>query len=187
MNISLVKPFSIGNVIFKNYTQLLIDEKKQVLEFRNHFLVREMMHNKEEIKLSDHLCFINKLSSDEKNCYWVVIRKNKLVGSVYLNEINCKEKSAFWGIFLHPNYIGTGIGVEIQYESMKLFFETLKFKTILAEALKVNRDTLSIQSKFLFESIEETADCFLMKLEKNQWSKLSTTTFKEFKRKIILK
>lgn len=187
MNVDLIEQYSIGSVIFKNYIELSIEEKKEVLEFRNHPLVRNMMHNKEEIKLIDHFNFINKLKSEKKNCYWAVIRKNKLVGSVYLSEINSEDKSAFWGIFLNPIYIGTGIGFEIQYESMKLFFETLKLKTIFAEALKVNRDTLSIQSKFLFEVVEESVNCYLMKLESDQWSKLPNTTFREFKRKIILK
>jgi UDP-4-amino-4,6-dideoxy-N-acetyl-beta-L-altrosamine N-acetyltransferase len=187
MDVELIEPYSLGNIIFKNYIVLSIEEKKEVLEFRNHPLVRSMMRNKDEIKLTHHLDFIDKLKSEKKNCYWAVIRKNKLVGSVNLKEINSVKKSAFWGVFLNPNYIGTGIGVEIQYEFMKLFFETLKFKIIFAEALKVNRDTLSIQSKFLFELVEESTDYFLMKLESDQWSKLSTTTFKEFKRKIILK
>lgn len=187
MNIDLIKSFSNGNIIFKNYVQLSLDEKKKVLEFRNHLFVRGMMHNKEEIKLNNHLDFINKLNSDKKNCYWVVIRKNKLIGSVYLNKINSADKSAFWGIFLNPDYIGTGIGVEIQYEAMKLFFEVLKFKTVFSEVLKTNEDSLSIQSKFSFKSIEESTNYFVMKLETHEWLKLSTITYKEFKKTILLK
>ena len=105
MDVDLIEPYAFGNVIFKNYIVLSDDDKKKILEFRNHPLVRNMMHNKEEITLTNHLDFIDKLKSDKKNCYWAVIRKNKLVGSVYLNRINSTGKSAFWGVFLSPNYM----------------------------------------------------------------------------------
>ncbi|MGB0879291.1 MAG: UDP-4-amino-4,6-dideoxy-N-acetyl-beta-L-altrosamine N-acetyltransferase [Polaribacter sp.] len=187
MAIDLTKSYSLGNVVFKNYIDLSLEEKKEILGYRNHFLVREMMHNKNEIKLNDHLGFIDKLKIDKQNSYWAVFKKNKLVSSVYLNKIDITDKTGFWGIFLNPNYIGTGIGVEIQFEAMKLFFEKFEFKTIFGEVLKINKDSIPIQLKFSFDIEDQSEKYYSMKLESEQWRNLSTETYKEFRKQILLK
>ena len=77
--------YNSGNIYFKNYINFSIDEKKKILEFRNHVSVREMMLNKNIIELDSHLKFIDKLSVDTKNFYWGVIRKGEING-VYIYE-----------------------------------------------------------------------------------------------------
>ena len=180
--------YKSGIIEFINYTNLIIAEQKLILEYRNNLRVREMMHNTQPIKEKDHLNFIEQLKNDTQNFYWAVFKKNKLIGAVYLNHINSNLNEAFWGIFLNPKYIGTGIGVEIQFESMNLFFHEFNFKKIKSEVLKTNKDSLTIQPKFLFKNIdlENQSDSFKLELTIESWTKLPKS-YKEFKHNILLK
>ena len=179
--------YNSGNINFKNYIKFSIEEKKKILEFRNHIFIREMMHNKNIIELEDHLNFIDKLNFDTKNFYWGVIRKGKLIGSIYINDVDVQEEKAFWGVFLDPNYVGSGIGFEIQFEALNLFFKTFGLKKIFGEVFKKNKDSLSIQSKFLFKTKENHEKHLLLELNAKDWKIFSKFNFKEFKRKIIIK
>lgn len=178
--------YNSGNIEFKNYTILSIEEQKLILEFRNDLRVREMMHNNKPIKEKDHFDFIERLNNDTQNFYWAVYKKSKPLGAVYLNHFNLNE--AFWGIFINPKYIGTGIGVEIQFETMNLFFQQFNLEKIKGEVLKSNKDSLSIQPKFLFNRInlENQTATLRLELARENWKKLPKS-YKEFKRNILLK
>ena len=55
--------------------------------------------------------------------------------------------------------------------------------------MKINKDSLSIQSKFLFEEVPNAKidDAYLLlAIEKETWKKLPVN-YKDFKRKILLK
>ena len=179
--------YNSGNIYFKNYINFSIDEKKKILEFRNHVSVREMMLNKNIIELDSHLKFIDKLSVDTKNFYWGVIRKGKLMGSIYMNDVDDQQEKAFWGIFLDPNYVGSGIGFEIQFETLNLVFKTFGFNKIFGVVFKKNKNALSIQSKFLFKTKENHEKHLLLELNTKDWMIFSKFNFKEFKKKIIIK
>jgi RimJ/RimL family protein N-acetyltransferase len=115
-----------------------------------------------------------------------VKKKEKIIGSIYLTKVDYCKKDAFWGIFLNPNYIGTGLGVEIEFESMKLFFQEFNFSSIKGEVLEKNNDSHSIQTRFNFKEIENQSNCTLYQLAIEDWA-LLPETFKQFKLKYLLR
>jgi UDP-4-amino-4,6-dideoxy-N-acetyl-beta-L-altrosamine N-acetyltransferase len=186
MNIDKSISYEFGSLEFINYTQLIEEELLTVLEYRNHIDVRKMMHNPDEITKQEHFNFINKLKIETINYYWIVKKKEKIVGSVYLTKVDSLKKNAFWGLFLNPKYIGTGLGVEIEFESMKLFFQEFKFNIIKGEVLERNNDSHSIQIKLNFKEIKNQSSCSLYQLIAEDWT-LLPETFKQFKLKYLLR
>lgn len=174
--------YNSGNLEFINYLDLSKQELLIILEFRNHIDVRTMMNSTAEISISDHFSFIEKLKQDEDNFYWMVKKKENIIGAIYLNKIDHENKSAFWGIFLNPKYIGTGIGLEIEFESMKLFFDEFQLDVIKGEVIHKNKDSHSIQKKFNFKEVfsANNESCTLYELSRIDWSK-SPNTYKDFK------
>ena len=47
------------------------------------------------------------------------------MGSIYMNDVDDQQEKAFWGIFLDPNYVGSGIGFEIQFETFEFSLQNL--------------------------------------------------------------
>jgi UDP-4-amino-4,6-dideoxy-N-acetyl-beta-L-altrosamine N-acetyltransferase len=186
MNIDKAVLYQFGGLEFINYIQLIEQDLFTILEYRNHIDVRKMMHSKDVIAERDHFNYINKLKIDTSNYYWLVKKKEKIIGSVYLTKVDSLKKDAFWGIFLNPKYIGTGLGVEIEFESMKLFFQEFKFSTIKGEVLEKNNDSHSIQIRFNFKEIENKSNCTLYQLTSEDWT-LLPETFKQFKLKYLLR
>ena len=186
MTIKKTKEYKLGNLEFINYTQLIDQDLFSVLEYRNHIEVRSMMNDPHIISKDEHLEFIEKLKTDLCNFYWIVRKKEKIIGSVYLSKVDYLKKDAFWGIFLNPKYIGTGLGVEIEFESMKLFFQEFKFSSIKGEVLEKNKDSHSIQIRFNFKEIENQSICTLYQLTSEDWT-LLPETFKQFKLKYLLR
>jgi UDP-4-amino-4,6-dideoxy-N-acetyl-beta-L-altrosamine N-acetyltransferase len=174
--------YKCGNLEFTNYLDLSKQELLVILEFRNHIDVRKMMNNTGEISISDHFSFIEKLKQDGDNFYWIVRKNENIIGAIYLNKIDHENKSAFWGIFLNPKYIGTGIGLEIEFECMRLFFDEFQLNIIKGEVIQNNKDSHSIQAKFNFKEVfsANNGSCTLYELSRINWSKLPNT-YKEFK------
>ncbi|WP_405208890.1 UDP-4-amino-4,6-dideoxy-N-acetyl-beta-L-altrosamine N-acetyltransferase [Aquimarina sp. LLG6339-5] len=181
------KTYESGRLEFKNYTKLSLAEKRTILDFRNHELVRNMMNNNSIIELQGHLEFITRLKDDNHNYYWTVLKKEKIVGAVYLNKVDPDLRDPYWGIFLDPKYIGTGLGVEVEFESLTLFFNQFGLKKIKGEVLRNNIDSIQIQEKFLFKQIENETNnkYFQLQLTCEDWKELPKT-YKEFKREILL-
>jgi len=178
-----------GTLKFKNYTILSYDEKKIILNYRNHKEVRVMMTDSQIIKEKDHFNFIKKLEKDNYSFYWAVEKKEKIMGGVSLVNVDHINKQAYWGFFLNPKYIGTGLGVEVEFEALRLFFENLNFQKIKGEVLKANKNSLSMQYKFLFEEEKNALldnEFLQLELDKHRWQRMPVD-FKKFKKEILLK
>jgi UDP-4-amino-4,6-dideoxy-N-acetyl-beta-L-altrosamine N-acetyltransferase len=178
--------YNSGNLEFVNYINLSNEDLLTILEYRNHVEVREMMSNPKEILVCEHFEYVEKLKLDVNNFYWIVKKKDKLIGAIYLNNVNYDKRSAFWGVFLNPNYIGTGVGVEVEFEGMKVFFKEFVFNYIKAEVLNKNIDSHSIQTKFNFMEVENNINSVMYELTREDWLRLPET-YKEFKRQNILR
>lgn len=186
MLISNVNKYTSGNLEFVNYISLSDEDLLTILEYRNNIEVRHMMSNPKEIPISEHLKYVENLRLDNNKFYWIVKKKEKIIGAINLNNVNYEMRSALWGIFLNPNYIGTGLGVEVEFEGMKVFFEEFGLNYIKAEVLNKNIDSHSIQAKFNFREVENNINSVIYELTREDWLRLPKT-YKEFKRQNILR
>ena len=183
-NIDIDRIYKLGRLKFKNYVFLSKYEKTIIFDYRNDEEVRRMMHRNSLISFDEHLKFIENLSIDTNNFYWAVYKNENIVAGVYLN-FN-EENTPYWGIFLNPKFIGTGLGMEVQFETFNLFFDEYDLKEIRAEVMIKNKDSLSIQKRFLFEelSTDKEEGMVFMKLSVEDWKKLPKT-YKDFKKEIF--
>jgi len=186
MLINNVRNYNSGKLDFLNYINLSNEDLLTILEYRNHVEVRKMMSNHKEIQTIEHFRYVEKLKQNINNFYWIVKKNENIIGAIYLNNLNYEMRSAYWGIFLNPNYIGTGVGVEVEFEGMKVFFKEFGFNYIKAEVLNNNIDSHSIQAKFNFREVENNINSVIYELTREDWLRLPET-YKEFKRQNILR
>lgn len=100
---------------FVNFIDLTLDQKKMVLEWRNHEKVRNMMVNKELIPLEGHLKFIDGLNDKNDSYYWLVVDSNNSpIGVLDLIHVNMACDSGELGFYLNPDAAGMGFEFMIE-------------------------------------------------------------------------
>ena len=134
------KSYMAASFVFKNYVDLTTDEAIEVLKCRNDIEVRKWMTSTEEIPLENHLKFIESLKTSEKNFYWAVYLKDKFLGGFSIVEMDDYRASS--GIFLNPQYIGTGIGIQIAIISGDFVFLHLGMKSLYSVVQKNNKNAI---------------------------------------------
>lgn len=162
------KSYSVGSFYFKSYVELNDDEAKEILKARNAECVRKWMIITDEIKLDEHLNYIQKLKNSEKKFYWAVYQEDKFLGGISL--IGFENNRGDSGIFLNPILIGNGLGMKISICSFEFYFYTLKIDSLYSVVHKENKNAIKM-NKFLGCSFGEHSDSFYsIELTKEQWA-----------------
>ena len=126
-------------VLYQNLSQ---EDSLKLLSYRNHVNVRKWMFNSDEITQKNHLKFIDNLKNNDEKVYCIVLRKNKIIGSINYNAI--EEGEYMTGFFLNPSLQSSGIGLYFEYIYLKFFFEHLEAKMIKAIVKKDNYAMIKI-------------------------------------------
>jgi UDP-4-amino-4,6-dideoxy-N-acetyl-beta-L-altrosamine N-acetyltransferase len=184
MKIDKFSEFQHGNLTFINYIQLSESDLLTILDYRNHITVRQMSHNNVDITIEEHFEFIEKLKTDDTDFYFAIKKNNKIIGSVSLTKCNFLNKNIFAGVFLDPKLIGTGLGVELEFESIRLAFVTFGIESATCLIFEDNNLSLSIIPKFKFKKIETLPLYSIHKLYREDWLKLPPS-YKEFKYELL--
>ncbi len=168
---------------FKSFTDLDIEEAKLVLRWRNHDNVRKWMFNNNIIIEEEHLNFIKTLHQSKDKAYWLVYKNDKPMAVVYF--VNYDKKSCEWGIYINPNSIGSGVGLDVQFYFLNILFNAIHIENLYAYVDKQNVENLNIQKLFNFEQhpdVEYIDNSPYVKLElkKQNWESLDKE-IKQFK------
>ena len=160
---------------FKSFSHLNYEEMKLILEWRNHDIVRKWMFNKNIIEEKDHLNFIKNLHEKSDKAYWLVLKNDKPLAVV--NLINYTGESCEWGIYIRPDMIGYGIGIDVQYYFLNILFTEIKIKNLIAFVNTDNTENINVQRLFEFKienEIEYIDEIPYNKLNLNQenWDNL---------------
>lgn len=170
MTIHITKQdFTIRNVRFKNFVNLTEDEKVEILEWRNHELVRSMMITKDIISIENHSIFIQKLAYSTDKEYWIAIYNNQKIGVIDLYDIT--DLNAFWGFYLNPKYIGSGYGILLEYLILEIAFSNLKLSELFCESLTINNNIIKTHQIFGYSTIEEKKSCTIQSINLNTFEK----------------
>ena len=141
---------------FKNFVCLTEDEKKMILEWRNHEKVRSVMVNKDVISLEDHLKFINSLENRDDCYYWLVIDPTGAnVGVLDVVHIDRDKDVGEIGFYLNQDELGKGFQFMIETEYFVYSQLELKYNMI---TIDVTNKEILLYNKFLgtvFEGIKE--------------------------------
>lgn len=135
-------------ITLKNFTDLTTDERKMVLEWRNHENIRLYMYNHAPITLEEHNAFIESLSHRNDKMYWVVYENNAPIGVIDLVDIT--ETSASIGLYSNPFLDIHGIGTIILRALIQYAYETLHLSSLHLECFEENDKAKALYQKFDF-------------------------------------
>ena len=138
----------------KKFQDLSLEEKKEVLNWRNHPEIRKWMLNKEEISLENHLKFIQNLPEN---------RIYLKVGD--LGVINFKILKDTVEIGLHKNPAKTKVGKILLNEAIEYVFNNLKSKKIILYVFEDNTKAINLYKKFGFKKVDKKDNIIKMELK----------------------
>jgi len=152
-----------------NFINLNTNQKEMILEWRNNPLIRSVMYNKEQIKLEDHLNFIDSLEHNDTKQYFLVEKDNLSIGVI--DFVNINNLDAELGIYTNPNLKGYG---KILLKTLcKYAFNTLHLNKIYAEVYIDNVKAIQLYKEFHFKTIEEKIKdknkIYCMELKYEDW------------------
>lgn len=132
-----------------NFIDLTFEQKKMILDWRNHPKIRKWMYNQNEISLEEHLSFIENLNIYKEKLYFLVKNDEEYIGVIDFVDIT--SESLHMGIYTNPNLYGQGS--VLLSEIIKYSFENLKVNEIFSEVFELNTKALELYKKFGFEEI----------------------------------
>tara|TARA_B100000780_G_scaffold148181_1_gene103549 strand:- start:213 stop:1724 length:1512 start_codon:yes stop_codon:yes gene_type:complete len=149
-NLLIGKTLQVRNVDLK--------DTKNIFNWRNDPLIRNVSRKKNIIKFSDHMAWMNKIISSDQNAFLIVEKNKEAVGVVRydMSELNIAEVS----IYLVPKEIGKGLGKSVLLKADEWF------KSHYPDIKIINANVLSSNSKsiHLFESANyKLNNCWLSK------------------------
>lgn len=136
-----------------NFIDLELREKEMILEWRNHPEIRKWMYNEYEIKLEEHLSFIESLKSRKDKLYFLVKKENEFIGVIDFLDLDKKE--IFYGIYSNPNSKILGVGRVLNEVSINFAFNVLKVSKLKLEVFKDNIQVINLHKKYKFKEISE--------------------------------
>ena len=140
------------NIQLLNFIDLTIEEKKMILKWRNAPDIRKWMYNQDEIKLEEHLSFIESLKSKKDKLYFLVKKEEEFIGVIDFTQL-VEKTSVHMGIYSNPKIKGNGkilLNQIIDYS-----FNNLEVKRIFSEAFAENDKAHILYKKFNFKDISE--------------------------------
>lgn len=140
------------NIQLLNFIDLKPEEKEMILKWRNHPEIRMWMYNQDEIKLEEHLNFIESLKSRKDKFYFLVKKEEEFIGVIDFTQL-VEKKSVHMGIYSNLNLKGNGqilLNKIIDYS-----FNYLKVERVFSEVFVENEKAYSLYKKFNFKDISE--------------------------------
>lgn len=171
-----------GNISLVNFTELSDSILKELLIWRNDINIRSKMKSSVLINEEEHLSFVENLKKSKKSYYWLALRKNIKIGTVYLH---LDDNEAEWGYYLAPDYIGSGLGLELGYESIHIFFEEFRIYQLNGYVKTTNKENRNLQEILHFKLNEfKNNGLFHYYMSENDF-KAMPKTYKEFKKTLF--
>lgn len=134
-----------------NFIDLSLDEKKMVLEWRNHPNIRKWMFTQETIGLDEHLDYIRSLDKREDRAYFLVKRASRAIGVIDFTNIDHENKRTEFGIYTDPSL--KGVGNQLMESIIDYAFNVLKVKTLISEVFEENVSALKLYNRYDFKEI----------------------------------
>lgn len=161
------KDYTINGLRFVNYIHLDEQQKKEILEYRNHPEVRRWMCSTDIIPLQNHLNYIESLKTRDDAFYWAVFNEDGMCGGISLTDVH--DGCADEGIFLNPNMTGKGLGTRITRTSFLLYFTVFGLDRIYSLVNKDNVAALKMDRRTGYTIGTEDKGFVTIELTKQDW------------------
>jgi UDP-4-amino-4,6-dideoxy-N-acetyl-beta-L-altrosamine N-acetyltransferase len=140
--------YNIHELKVVNFTRLSDEERKMVLDWRNHENIRKWMYSDDVITEEEHANFIDKLIVETSRFYWVVMNKEgSYLGTVNLNKIDLKNKHAYLGIYSNPHNQIKNKGRLLIQCIKHLAFEIAGIHTLKLEVIDYNQRAIKFYNE----------------------------------------
>ncbi|MDD4949245.1 UDP-4-amino-4,6-dideoxy-N-acetyl-beta-L-altrosamine N-acetyltransferase [Sulfuricurvum sp.] len=133
-----------------NFTHLTLQQKEDVLLWRNHPNVRKWMLHSDPITLQEHLLFINTLQNAPTKQYFLI----EDYGVIYFSEIDFEQKNAYFGLYANPYSTVTGKGKILMESILAYAINHLQLDTLKLEVFANNFNAIRLYQQFSFVEIE---------------------------------
>jgi UDP-4-amino-4,6-dideoxy-N-acetyl-beta-L-altrosamine N-acetyltransferase len=139
---------------YTKFQDLSLEEKKEVLEWRNHPEIRKWMLNKEKINFDEHLKFIENLEKSDK----IYIK----VGD--FGVVNFTLKNGYVEFGLHKNPAKKGVGRKLMEFGINYAFDKLKVSKIILYVYENNKKAVNLYKRFGFKQTDKKDNLIKMEL-----------------------
>lgn len=138
-------------IVLRELINCSLDDQLLVREIRNQKTVRSSMYTDHEINLNEHLNWISRLKTDDRQIVFVVFSSNqKPIGVISVNAIDRLHKKADWAYYLDENERG-GLGAVLEYNFLNFLFKELDLDKLNCEVIETNPAVVKLHKKFLFQ------------------------------------
>lgn len=138
-------------IVLRKLVNCSLDDQLFVREIRNQKTVRSSMYTDHEIGLNEHLNWISKLKTDDRQIVFVVFSSNEIpIGVISVNSIDRLHKKADWAYYLDENERG-GLGAVLEYNFLNFLFKELDLDKLNCEVIETNPSVIKLHKKFLFQ------------------------------------
>ena len=141
------------NIKLLNFIDLNMEEKEMILKWRNHPDIRKWMYNQDEIKLEEHLNFIDSLKLRKDKLYFLVKKEDEFIGVIDFLDLDKKE--IFYGIYSNPNSKIMGVGRILNEISIDFAFNSLKAHKLKLEVFEDNIQVRNLHKKYKFRETSQ--------------------------------
>ena len=159
MKMKLLRNLFINEFCLTNFVNLDRDEKELIRRWRNSEKIRQWSYSDHVISQEEHSAFIEKLSEDTNNYYWLVQdsdANNKNIGVISLNKIDYENKNAFLGIYTNPGIKSPGMGNLLMACLKELAFNILNINYLKLEVIEGNVKAIDFYRQSGFKEISKS-------------------------------
>ncbi len=135
-----------------NFIDMSLDEKKMVLEWRNHTDIRKYMYNREIISWENHLKYIEYLDGLRSKRYFLVKKDSEYIGTIDFTGIDLDKKETYLGLYAKPNL--KGVGDILMSSIIDYAFNSLKIDILKLEVLESNKRAINLYKRFDFKEFD---------------------------------
>jgi UDP-2,4-diacetamido-2,4,6-trideoxy-beta-L-altropyranose hydrolase/UDP-4-amino-4,6-dideoxy-N-acetyl-beta-L-altrosamine N-acetyltransferase len=138
-----------------NFIDLPLEQKKMILEWRNHETVRQWMFTQQPITLDEHLNYIDTLGHRDDRCYFLVQKGSNAIGIIDFSDIKMKDQAH---IGLYANPLLKGVGKLLMESIIHYATKVLKVKVLISEVFAENIPAIRLYQRCGFKAITSKKD-----------------------------
>jgi UDP-4-amino-4,6-dideoxy-N-acetyl-beta-L-altrosamine N-acetyltransferase len=125
------------------------EAQMKVRDIRNEEGVRRWMYTDHAIGVNEHLSWINRLKTDDRQIVFVILAQEP-VGVVSVNAIDRHHRKADWAYYLTQTARG-GLGSAVEFSFINFIFDSLDIDKLNCEVIAGNDAVVKLHKKFLFQ------------------------------------
>lgn len=125
-------------------------ELELMLSWRNAPAVRQNMYTRQEIRLTEHLSWWERIKDDARHRYFMYELDAVPLGIVGFNHIDQVNRNASWAFYASPT-APRGTGSKMEYLAINYAFDELDLHKVFCEVLAFNEPVIKLHQKFGFK------------------------------------